>query len=179
MFFSSDFNLNIFFLESPSNEPDTSSKTTEISSNCETSMTAASVAVSSAPPPTTTTPPAAAAVTTTAADDNTTTTTVTATVPALNNVTSPHNTGSGLFNKSEKGLPKAMIKPNVLTHVIEGFVIQEANEPFAVTRQRYPDELTDEPPSKYLKFYIEKKNQFFSSKCRHEGRKFLLGVSMD
>lgn len=26
-----------------------------------------------------------------------------------------------------------MVKPNILTHVIEGFVIQEASEPFAVS----------------------------------------------
>lgn len=51
--------------------------------------------------------------------------------------------------KAEKDLPKAMIKPNVLTHVIGGYIIQEANEPFAVTRQRYPDKDTcDEPPKK-------------------------------
>lgn len=45
-----------------------------------------------------------------------------------------------------------MIKPNVLTHVIEGFVIQEANEPFAVTRHRYSDENNDEPPSEFFFF---------------------------
>lgn len=50
--------------------------------------------------------------------------------------------------KSEKGLPKAMVKPNILTHVIEGYVIQEANEPFPVTRQRYSEIDEDEPPSK-------------------------------
>ncbi|VVC86215.1 unnamed protein product [Leptidea sinapis] len=33
---------------------------------------------------------------------------------------------------TDKGLPKAMVKPNILTHVIEGYVIQEAAEPFAV-----------------------------------------------
>ncbi|KAH8380713.1 hypothetical protein KR200_001649, partial [Drosophila serrata] len=45
--------------------------------------------------------------------------------------------------------PKAMIKPNVLTHVIDGFIIQEANEPFPVTRQRYADkDVADEPPKK-------------------------------
>lgn len=27
-----------------------------------------------------------------------------------------------------------MVKPNILTHVIEGYVIQEAGEPFAVNR---------------------------------------------
>lgn len=43
-----------------------------------------------------------------------------------------------------------MVKPNVLTHVIEGFVIQESQEPFPVNRQRYSDrdEHDDEPPSK-------------------------------
>lgn len=34
---------------------------------------------------------------------------------------------------TDKGLPKAMVKPNILTHVIEGYVIQEAAEPFAVS----------------------------------------------
>ncbi|KAH8360740.1 hypothetical protein KR084_001610, partial [Drosophila pseudotakahashii] len=49
-----------------------------------------------------------------------------------------------------KDLPKAMIKPSVLTHVIDGFIIQEANEPFPVTRQRYADkDVSDEPPSEY------------------------------
>nr|XP_044252062.1 polyhomeotic-proximal chromatin protein-like [Drosophila takahashii] len=48
-----------------------------------------------------------------------------------------------------KDLPKAMIKPSVLTHVIDGFIIQEANEPFPVTRQRYADkDVSDEPPKK-------------------------------
>lgn len=51
---------------------------------------------------------------------------------------------------SKPELPKAMIKPNVLNHVIEGFVIQEADEPFPVTRQRYTDkESSEEPPSKF------------------------------
>lgn len=34
----------------------------------------------------------------------------------------------------EKCPPKAMVKPQVLTHVIEDFVIQESSEPFPVTR---------------------------------------------
>lgn len=47
------------------------------------------------------------------------------------------------------GLPKAMIKPNVLTHVIDGYVIQEAPDPFPVQRQRYPErDSGDEPPKK-------------------------------
>lgn len=45
-------------------------------------------------------------------------------------------------------LPKAMVKPNVLTHVIEGYVIQESSEPFPVTRQRYSEKENDEPPKK-------------------------------
>lgn len=49
-------------------------------------------------------------------------------------------------------LPKALVKPNVsnslLTHVIEGYVIQESNEPFPVTRQRYSEKENDEPPKK-------------------------------
>ncbi|GAB0092308.1 hypothetical protein DMENIID0001_072980 [Sergentomyia squamirostris] len=50
--------------------------------------------------------------------------------------------------KTEKAVLKATVKPQVLTHVIEGFVIQEASEPFAVTRQRYPDRDGMEEPAK-------------------------------
>lgn len=54
--------------------------------------------------------------------------------------------------KNDKGLlPKAMIKPNVLQHVIDGHVIQEGTEPFPVTRQRLHgtfSEDSDEPPAK-------------------------------
>uniref|UniRef100_A0A182QGN5 SAM domain-containing protein n=1 Tax=Anopheles farauti TaxID=69004 RepID=A0A182QGN5_9DIPT len=58
----------------------------------------------------------------------------------------PPKTGS---SADKGGIPKATIKPNVLTHVIEGYVIQEANEPFAVQRQRYPErDSSDEPPKK-------------------------------
>ncbi|KAG7313160.1 hypothetical protein JYU34_000253 [Plutella xylostella] len=58
----------------------------------------------------------------------------------------------------DKGLPKAMVKPNILTHVIEGYVIQEAGEPFAVNRplREWADKedkenklpSADEPPRK-------------------------------
>lgn len=34
----------------------------------------------------------------------------------------------------ERGPPKALIHPQVLTHVIEDFVIQESSEPFPITR---------------------------------------------
>jgi hypothetical protein len=46
---------------------------------------------------------------------------------------------------SKPKLPKAMVKPQVLTHVIEGFVIQEASEPFPMNRN---GESCEEPPSK-------------------------------
>lgn len=83
--------------------------------------------------------------------ESTSTSTVTTTPSpptTCNTASSPGTNILNNTNKNEKGLPKAMIKPNVLTHVIEGFVIQEANEPFAVTRHRYSDENGDEPPSK-------------------------------
>lgn len=54
----------------------------------------------------------------------------------------------------ERCPPKAMVKPQVLTHVIEDFVIQESSEPFPVTRNSLclkPTHSTndsDEPPRK-------------------------------
>lgn len=62
--------------------------------------------------------------------------------------TNSNNANHQVNQISCKDLPKAMVKPNVLTHVIEGFVIQEANEPFPVTRQRYSEKENDEPPRK-------------------------------
>ena len=32
--------------------------------------------------------------------------------------------------------PQAIVKPQILTHVIEGFVIQEGLEPFPVSRKQ-------------------------------------------
>lgn len=58
----------------------------------------------------------------------------------------------------ERCPPKAMIKPQVLTHVIEDFVIQESSEPFPVRlgllgdykpTQSSTDKESDEPPRKY------------------------------
>nr|CAD7258969.1 unnamed protein product [Timema shepardi] len=44
--------------------------------------------------------------------------------------------------EKEKGPPKAMVKPTqVLTHVIDGFVIHEANEPFGMIRSSLLDDL--------------------------------------
>lgn len=75
---------------------------------------------------------------------------------AVTGVTNGNISGNAPLKMLEKGLPKAMVKPQVLTHVIEGFVIQESNEPFPVTRQRYPVTTDsaigddDEPPKKKL-----------------------------
>uniref|UniRef100_A0A1A9X1G6 SAM domain-containing protein n=1 Tax=Glossina brevipalpis TaxID=37001 RepID=A0A1A9X1G6_9MUSC len=86
---------------------------------------------------------------------STTTSTTTTNTTSLKSIStssvpSKSTTGANAV-KAEKDLPKAMIKPNVLTHVIDGFIIQEANEPFPVTRQRYTDrETNDEPPKKKL-----------------------------
>lgn len=87
-------------------------------------------------------------------------------------VTIPGTLPSQIPNPSEIGLPmvvtaeevkercppKAMVKPQVLTHVIEDFVIQESSEPFPVTRSgmisdlkstTHPtDKELDEPPRK-------------------------------
>ena len=35
--------------------------------------------------------------------------------------------------ESNKGKLKAVIKPHILTHIIDNFVIQEGNEPFPVS----------------------------------------------
>ncbi|XP_070609713.1 polyhomeotic-like protein 3 isoform X3 [Erythrolamprus reginae] len=47
----------------------------------------------------------------------------------------------------ENKLPQAIVKPQILTHVIEGFVIQEGLEPFPVSCSSL---LTDEPAKKRL-----------------------------
>lgn len=93
-----------------------------------------SLATSSTISTTTTT---ASAINSASEDDASTTVATIAQSPATNSI----------LAKSEKELlPKAMIKPNnVLTHVIGNFVIQESNEPFPVTRQRYADDADDTP----------------------------------
>lgn len=65
-------------------------------------------------------------------------------------------------------LPKAMVKPNVLTHVIEGYVIQESNEPFPVTRQRYSEKENDEPPKKKQAIEVESKSNETTPKVNGE-----------
>ncbi|CAL8130602.1 unnamed protein product [Orchesella dallaii] len=54
------------------------------------------------------------------------------------------NTEEAEEGTGKQKLPKAMVKPQVLTHVIEGFVIQEASEPFPLSRNGD----SDEPPLK-------------------------------
>lgn len=61
----------------------------------------------------------------------------------------------------ERCPPKAMIKPQVLTHVIEDFVIQESSEPFPIRlgllgdykpTQSSIDKESDEPSSKFFSY---------------------------
>ncbi|XP_060809385.1 polyhomeotic-proximal chromatin protein isoform X5 [Amyelois transitella] len=106
------------------------------------SSTAPSVPTSTAPVPSSAqqTTPVAPQVVTTVASSTSSSATMTAAI------TAPVSSGTALFKSSQctprhisqantdKGLPKAMVKPNILTHVIEGYVIQEAGEPFAVNR---------------------------------------------
>lgn len=98
--------------------------------------------------------------------------------PSTTSMTSPLNgissAGVNISSKNEKGLPKAMVKPNVLTHVIEGFVIQESQEPFPVNRQRYSDrdENDDEPPKKKALTVAEPESSANQEKvaCAHCGK---------
>lgn len=68
-------------------------------------------------------------------------------------------------NTRDKGLPKALVKPQVLTHVIEGFVIHESDQPFPVNRSCTTTDLSsiqnkenikmdDEPPSNNYIFIV-------------------------
>lgn len=47
----------------------------------------------------------------------------------------------------ERGPPKALIHPQVLTHVIEDFVIQESSEPFPITRSSLLSDMKSSPTS--------------------------------
>lgn len=84
--------------------------------------------------------------TTTATGNNDDDSSAAAVTASNNNNQSP--SAKSILNKTDKdSVPHvAMIKPtNVLTHVIGNFVIQESNEPFPVTRQRYADDSDDTP----------------------------------
>ncbi|CAG5081730.1 Similar to ph-p: Polyhomeotic-proximal chromatin protein (Drosophila melanogaster) [Cotesia congregata] len=68
---------------------------------------------------------------------------------AVNSITNgitdePANAVSTPTSSGKQALPKALVKPQVLTHVIEGFVIQEASEPFAVNRSTLNGSVTQE-----------------------------------
>lgn len=77
----------------------------------------------------------------------------------------------------ERCPPKAMVKPQVLTHVIEDFVIQESSEPFPVTRsallgdlkpiQASNDKEGDEPPRKYKKYNLNLAPIIFKRLANH------------
>lgn len=59
--------------------------------------------------------------------------------------------------KNDKGLlPKAMIKPNVLTHILEGHMVHEATEPFPMSTKRLPDDVEDAVSPKRSKSSPEK-----------------------
>lgn len=76
-------------------------------------------------------------------DDNVTTVNGNSMSTAQNSISVTPN-----LKKGDKGLlPSALVKPNILQHVINGHIIQEGSEPFPVTRQRYSED-SDEPPSK-------------------------------
>lgn len=89
----------------------------------------------------------------------------TETAETTSSVSLPVNTNED--NTRDKGLPKALVKPQVLTHVIEGFVIQEADQPFPVNRSctltdmannaqdKENIKLEDEPPSKNDLIFFE------------------------
>lgn len=85
------------------------------------------------------------------------------TAPSVNGVNSKSRTPTPTIPaslnliKNDKGLlPKAMIKPNVLTHVIDGHVIQEGTQPFPVTTKRLSDDLEDAVSAKRSKSSPEK-----------------------
>lgn len=81
--------------------------------------------------------------------------------PPQNGTTSPENgipVAATAEEVKDRGPPKAMVKPQVLTHVISDFVIQESSEPFPVTRSTILSDLKptqaatgndEEPPSKF------------------------------
>lgn len=79
-----------------------------------------------------------------------------AAVTASNNNNQSPSAKSILAKTDKDSVPHvAMIKPtNVLTHVIGNFVIQESNEPFPVTRQRYADDSDDTPRESFNLFNI-------------------------
>ncbi|XP_071946232.1 uncharacterized protein [Antedon mediterranea] len=63
--------------------------------------------------------------------------------------TRPSTSTSILQNKNRvKDLPHAIVKPQVLTHIIDGFVIEEASEPFPITRSAIVEETLPEKTCK-------------------------------
>lgn len=127
------------------------STTTSTAANSSSTPTTLPTTTTSAVPTsfTTTSTPAAANGTMTTASV-VATPSPTPTAATTNTTTSSNSLPPATKAATDKGgLPKAMIKPNVLTHVIDGYVIQEAPDPFPVQRQRYPErDGGDEPPKK-------------------------------
>lgn len=79
-------------------------------------------------------------------------------LPATNGTETALPVAATAEEVKERCPPKAMVKPQVLTHVIEDFVIQESSEPFPITRNSLLGDLKgsaspnekdlDEPPRK-------------------------------
>lgn len=85
------------------------------------------------------------------------------TLPAINGSESGFPVAATAEEIKERCPPKAMVKPQVLTHVIEDFVIQESSEPFPITRSSLLNDIKpvpspadkenlDEPARKLLSF---------------------------
>ncbi|KAG6452160.1 hypothetical protein O3G_MSEX007513 [Manduca sexta] len=127
----------------PTSESSKSSSSKEESAPAESASTPATASTAPVPSSAQQTTPLAPQVVTTVASSTSSSSTMTAAITAP--VSS--GTSTSLFKSTQctprnisqptvhdKGLPKAMVKPNILTHVIEGYVIQEAGEPFAVSK---------------------------------------------
>lgn len=114
--------------------------TTAITPSVQSSTISTAVTTSTKTTPSTTSP----AITTTVTEESASKTNN----DSYSNGQVPPIIGSLNLIKNERGLlPKAMIKPNILNHVIDGMLVQEGTGPFPVQRQRYSDD-SDEPPAK-------------------------------
>ncbi|XP_043085459.1 polyhomeotic-like protein 2 [Puntigrus tetrazona] len=75
----------------------------------------------------------------------------------------PTVTGSAPQNGESKPPPQAVVKPQILTHVIEGFVIQEGAEPFPVERPSLLIENLKKQKQHQAYSDLDKRSQTFQS----------------
>ncbi|XP_026096933.1 polyhomeotic-like protein 2 isoform X2 [Carassius auratus] len=75
----------------------------------------------------------------------------------------PTVTGSAPQNGESKPPPQAVVKPQILTHVIEGFVIQEGAEPFPVERPSLLIENLKKQKQHQAYSDLEKRSQTFQN----------------